>query len=342
MKYSMLKILGLVGMIVMVDSFNSADICPELHRFIARAVKGDVPLIQALRDTNNIHDRIRIVREKRRLTVLELAEMMGVDAKTVDSWEFKGEYSQIPQPFRIPILAQVLNVDPWLLVTGKFKDEALKSLPTQGRRIDTARYVNGLTQEKLAEEVEVTLTTVNRWVNDNVDEISEHNVIKLVKVLDVDSWLLIKGKSKLEVLREIDTMGERIILCRYMMGLTEGDLAKILHKRIDTINDWELNINRPHTHSISILASTLDIDAWILVTGKFKDEALRATAHIGERIRLARYIKGLTRKELAPKINISPSTLRNWEENPSPPLTDETIALLSLYLEIEQDFLKPS
>jgi len=95
------------------------------------------------------------------------------------------------------------------------------------------------------------------------------------------------------------------------------------------ISRWEQRERNPEPRFIPLLAAALDMDVWVLMTGKRRVQALEegtirqnlVSRHIkitpmriiGERIRLARCIRGLSRQELADSIGVAKSSIANWE-----------------------------
>ncbi|TJT24505.1 helix-turn-helix domain-containing protein, partial [Escherichia coli] len=55
---------------------------------------------------------------------------------------------------------------------------------------------------------------------------------------------------------------------RTKLGLTESDLARMIHTYSDPINDWECGIHEVPAAQIVPLASALNCDLMWLLTGK--------------------------------------------------------------------------
>jgi DNA-binding transcriptional regulator YiaG len=63
-------------------------------------------------------------------------------------------------------------------------------------------------------------------------------------------------------------LGDRILLARENLGLTEADLARLLNTYSDHISDWECGITEPAASMIIPLANALKCDPMWLLTGE--------------------------------------------------------------------------
>ncbi|EFI6851139.1 transcriptional regulator, partial [Escherichia coli] len=66
----------------------------------------------------------------------------------------------------------------------------------------------------------------------------------------------------------VESIGARIKSARTKLGLTESDLARMIHTYSDPINDWECGIHEVPAAQIVPLASALNCDLMWLLTGK--------------------------------------------------------------------------
>jgi transcriptional regulator with XRE-family HTH domain len=92
----------------------------------------------------SIHQRIKRLREKKRLTQVQLAELVGVRYQSVQEWEENDGTGTAPQRKRLQKVADALGVSLHELMTGSNADEA----PT-GAKVDRIIKAFGwLTEEQ--------------------------------------------------------------------------------------------------------------------------------------------------------------------------------------------------
>lgn len=106
------------------------------------------------------------------------------------------------------------------------------------------------------------------------------------------------------------TIGEKLKNKRLQSGLLQKDLANIIGVCEDSITFWETNKSQP---SINYYPSIIKFLAYIPF--EVDDSTL------GGKIKLYRFLNGLTQAQLAVKLNINESTVFHYEKNkhkPSP------------------------
>ena len=141
-----------------------------------------------------------------------------------------------------------------------------------GTRITFARQKKNLTRQELANLLNITLTSVIRW-EDEESEPRGHRLENLSKALDVSrNWLLIGGdteepESHLSSILPTETMGSRIAFARQKKSLSRSKLAGLLDISSTTIWQWEEQRTQPRGHRLESLAKALAVNQDWLLTG---------------------------------------------------------------------------
>jgi len=265
-------------------------------------------LTEELRQAKTIGERVRILHEEKGFSLSMFAKAIGAAPSTIINWK-RGKYK--PNSKFIPKLAEVLEVDAWVLVTGTSKEEALKQASNIGERIYLAEYAKGLTANVIAEAIGTVREEIFYWEKGKCKPLAKF-IPKLAEVLEIDAWVLFTGRGKEEALRQAGTIGERIYLARYVKGLGQEELAKSVARVHSEVSNWERGEFKPRPEVIPRLAKVLEVDAWVLVTGGGKEEALKQASNIGERIYLASYVAGMNQEKLGEEIGVTGKTVSNW------------------------------
>ncbi|EFK4596963.1 helix-turn-helix domain-containing protein [Escherichia coli] len=137
----------------------------------------------------------------------------------------------------------------------------------------TQREACGLTTAELARLLDLDEEIIIQW------ESGEHEptismLTPLANVLGCDPLSLLSEKNSESVIRvnapevHVENIGARIKSARKKLGLTEADLARMIHTYSDPINDWECGTCEVPADQIVPLASALNCDLMWLLTGK--------------------------------------------------------------------------
>lgn len=151
-----------------------------------------------------------------------------------------------------------------------------------GTRIAFARQKKNLTRQELANLLNITLTSVIRW-EDEEAEPRGHRLENLSKALDVSrNWLLIGGdtdepESHLSSILPTETMGSRIAFARQKKSLSRSKLAGLLDISSTTIWQWEEQRTQPRGHRLESLAKALAVNQDWLLTGDASGSFEQAT-----------------------------------------------------------------
>lgn len=67
---------------------------------------------------------------------------------------------------------------------------------------------------------------------------------------------------------EAATFGDRLVLSREQQGLTQGQLARRLGLRVQTVKNWEADRSEPRANRVQMLAGFLNVSMVWLLTGQ--------------------------------------------------------------------------
>lgn len=143
-------------------------------------------------------------------------------------------------------------------------------------RLRTQREACGLTTAELARLLDLDEEIIIQWENGEYEP-TISMLIPLANVLGCDPLsLLSENNTEVPVRVNVpevnaESIGARIESVRKKLGLTESDLARMIHTYSDPINDWECGICEVPADQIVPLASALHCDPMWLLTGKPTD-----------------------------------------------------------------------
>lgn len=142
--------------------------------------------------------------------------------------------------------------------------------------IRTQREACGLTTAELARLLDLDEEIIIQWENGECEP-TISMLIPLANVLGCDPLSLLSENNTAVPVRvnapevNAESIGARIESARKKLGLTESDLARMIHTYSDPINDWECGICEVPADQIVPLASALHCDPMWLLTGKPTD-----------------------------------------------------------------------
>ncbi|HGC0548652.1 TPA: helix-turn-helix domain-containing protein, partial [Escherichia coli] len=140
-------------------------------------------------------------------------------------------------------------------------------------RIITQREACGLTTAELARLLDLDEEIIIQWESGEYEP-TISMLIPLANVLGCDPLSLLSENNTAVPVRvnvpevNAESIGARIESVRKKLGLTESDLARMIHTYSDPINDWECGICEVPADQIVPLASALHCDPMWLLTGK--------------------------------------------------------------------------
>ncbi|EJP7034739.1 helix-turn-helix domain-containing protein [Escherichia coli] len=137
----------------------------------------------------------------------------------------------------------------------------------------TQREACGLTTAELARLLDLDEEIIILWESGEYEP-TISMLTPLANVLGCDPLSLLSEKNSESVIRvnapevHVENIGARIKSARKKLGLTEADLARMIHTYSDPINDWECGTCEVPADQIVPLASALNCDLMWLLTGK--------------------------------------------------------------------------
>ncbi|ELL7148295.1 helix-turn-helix domain-containing protein [Escherichia coli] len=140
-------------------------------------------------------------------------------------------------------------------------------------KIRTQREACDLTTTELARLLDLDEEIILQWESGEFEP-TISMLIPLANVLGCDPLSLLDEKDSASVIRvnapepREESIGARIKSARKKLGLTEADLARMIHTYSDPINDWECGVCEVPADQIVPLASALNCDLMWLLTGK--------------------------------------------------------------------------
>ena len=140
-------------------------------------------------------------------------------------------------------------------------------------RLRTQREACGLTTAELARLLDLDEEIIIQWESGEYEP-TISMLIPLANVLGCDPLSLLNEKDSTSAVRvnapeaQEESIGARIEAARKKLGLTESDLARMIHTYSDPINDWECGICDVPADQIVPLASVLHCDPMWLLTGR--------------------------------------------------------------------------
>lgn len=142
---------------------------------------------------------------------------------------------------------------------------------------------------------------------------------------------------------------EKLKMLRKKEGLTQQEVAELVHVERGVYTNWELGNRNPNYENLSMLVCIFDVSLDYLLGDyleiskerylKIKESYLMKTSNVfPQRLKELRLKKGLTQTELGEKVGVKQSTFTNWENGKREP-NFETIIKIADLLEVSVDWL---
>ena len=120
------------------------------------------------------------------------------------------------------------------------------------------------------------------------------------------------------------TIGERIRSARKQAGITRAQLASAVGASVQAIGFWETGVNEPRNHHLQGLCKALGIALIDRIS------IVAASAPIGDQIRAARNLTGLSLAAVGERIGVSAQAIHKWEKGDSVPSYHHLQAITTL------------
>ena len=142
---------------------------------------------------------------------------------------------------------------------------------------------------------------------------------------------------------------EKLKMLRKKEGLTQQEVAELVHVERGVYTNWELGNRNPNYENLSMLACVFDVSIDYLLGDyleiskerylKIKESDLMKTSNVfPKRLKELRLKKGLTQTELGEKVGVKQNTFTNWENGKREPNFENLIKIADL-LEVSVDWL---
>ena len=119
----------------------------------------------------------------------------------------------------------------------------------------------------------------------------------------------------------LETIGDHIKTRRFDLGLFQKDIAAQLGVNVNTVNNWEKNHSSPQLYLLPRIIEFKGYDP-------LDDDS--ESLSLGEQVVRARRRLGITRKDLARRLRVDPSTLAHWENGRRLPMPENRAKLEKL------------
>lgn len=264
---------------------------------------------------------IKYNREKKKLTISELAYILHTDARIINEVESSKRYLKIDD---LSLLAKIFDIDVDTLITDKEIDKM-----STGERLRHYRIKAGLSQRELAEKVGLDSTYISLFERDKRKIKGEH-ITYICNALGIDKSLLYPIKQGVTDTLDNSSLGERIKSYRKQLKISIlrfNELTRISIYRIQGIEKDEL---LPYYSEIELFEELFNVQG-------LKNELLLKIKELDLPELIAYYRKGsnLTQGDLAKKTDLYQTTISEIERGKFIPKS-ETIIKICKELNIDQ------
>lgn len=138
---------------------------------------------------------------------------------------------------------------------------------------------------------------------------------------------------------------EKLKVLRKKKGLTQKDVADLVHVDRVRITNWENGKREPNFENLSMLACIFDVSIDFLLS-EYLEISKEAYLKLKEekknlfsvRLKELRLKKGLTQTELGEKVGVKQNTFTNWENGKREPSFENLVKLADLF-DVSLDWL---
>ena len=234
------------------------------------------------------------------MTQSELAARLGVNASSLGCWEI-GLY--LPRETKT-----LIGILEWL--AEDIPTNCISIFDIDGSRIRNERLRRGMSQRELAGRLGVGMTSIRKWEHGTYPP--RHSHLKVLKEWLEEDNIDSPGPSYPLTELLAPDFGDRIVDRRREWGITQSELAERLGVHEATLSGWENGRYFPSAVKAHRLWEWLakDIPVGWVSFGR-KD---------GDRIRNERLRRSMTQRDLAGRLGVEETTIRNWERGTRIPL----------------------
>lgn len=246
----------------------------------------------------NQEDAGRLIDEKRQewgWTFKRLAEHLGVNEQTVGQW-VNGK--------ALPRLSFLNRISVWLAEPVPAVDVPASQTESieLARRVRDKRLRLGITKSDLAKILSVDVASISAWETGR--ELPDAEVVEHLAV-----WLSEEPHSPTD--DDVEDIASKILQMRLRRGLSQEKLAGILYVSQSAVAQWESGEEIPNDFDM------VRVDAWF--TGELMARGAGRDENIGSKMKQKRQERGISQAELARLLEVSPTSVGNWEAGSSLP-----------------------
>ena len=282
---------------------------------------------------------LRALRLRQAEGVAAVAERVGIDATQLTKYE-RGD--AVPPVQVMRRLSAVLDVSVADVAEACGQPDPTPSPPadwtaeTVGPELGKCRRWYGLTKRDVAQICSVAPARVQQWeAGSALPEFKA--VVRLSSRLGFDILSAAEASGRLSAITPPSTWSAGTFLdlwpkLRELSGLSVAEVAHAIGVTPQNVSYWEHRDAEPKDEHLPSLAALLrrqlhwhpdlsEVDATDLArTRRATTRSGRRTARdpLGEAIRTCREAAGISRRAVAQALNISPSTIENWERHGVP------------------------
>lgn len=173
-------------------------------------------------------------------------------------------------------------------------------------KLDKALKYKGMTLKKLAEQTEITYTTISSYISEKGNP-SLRNILKIEKALDISF------EEYHPVLGENMTFGQELNLVLADKDIAIKEFADELDISKETLYAYIHAEGIPNIKIIHLMEEKLDVSFY-----KYYSKIIKGNT-LGETLKYLLKYKGICKKKFAKSLHISKSTLYSYKENRSKP-----------------------
>ena len=292
-------------------------------------------------------NRLKRLRKEAHLTQQDVADYFKTSPQSYAQWE-KGQRS--PSKESLEKLASYFGVSVSYLVGesdtidyGAFKEQStriqLSDDKTFIERLKELRKQSGLTQQQVAERLDISQSAYAQWEIGKLNPKKE-TIQKFADLFNVSYDYLWHGTSEPQTTNAIietnsGTFPERLRQLRTEAKLTQQQMAEAFNIKQPTYAQWETGRTKPKGETLERFADFFNVSTDYLLG---KTQPRTELSVFPERLRQLRIETDLTQQELAKNLNVSQQIIGLWERGKRKPKI-EAITNIAEYFNVSPKYL---